>query len=80
MELSYVDGRTKCINGVKYLPVRHDLFVRTVNATGIKTKDSKVTVCAFSTLITKKIDSVKIGPTDEQTMQEILKIFAELKT
>ena len=41
-------------NGVKYLLVRQGLFDRTVNARGMKTKDSQETVKAFSSMITKK--------------------------
>ena len=41
-------------NGVKYLLVCQDLFDRTVNAKGMKTKDSHETVKAFSSMITKK--------------------------
>ena len=41
MDLAYVDKQAKDNNGVKYLLVRQDLFYRTVDAKGIKTKDSK---------------------------------------
>ena len=41
-------------NGVEYLVVRQDLFDRTVNARGMKTKDSQETVKAFSSMTTKK--------------------------
>ena len=54
MDLAYVDKLAKENNGVKYLLVRQDLFDRTVNATGMKTKDSQETVKAFSSMITKK--------------------------
>ena len=40
--------------GVKYLLVRQDLFDRTVDAKGRKTRDSKKTVKTFSKMITKK--------------------------
>ena len=53
MDLAYVTKLTNDNNGVQYLLVRQDLFERTVDAKGMKTKDSKETVCAFSTLITK---------------------------
>ena len=39
MNLAYVDKLAKEINGVKYLLVRQDLFDRTVNAKGMKTRD-----------------------------------------
>ena len=54
MDLAYVDKLAKDNNGVKYLVVRQDLFDRTVDAKGMKTKDSKETVKTFSKIITKK--------------------------
>ena len=54
MDLAYLDKVAKENNGVKYLVVRQDLFHRTVDAKGMKTKDSKETVRAFLTMITKK--------------------------
>ena len=47
-------------NGVKYLLDRQDLFDRTVNAKGMKTKDSQEIVKAFSSMITKKNRTKKI--------------------
>ena len=54
MDLAYVDKLAKENNGVKCLLVRQDLFDRTVNAKGMKTKDSQETVKAFSSMITKR--------------------------
>ena len=54
MDLAFVDRLAKENNGVKYLLVRQDLFDRTVDAKGMKTKDSQETVRAFLTMITKK--------------------------
>ena len=54
MDLAYVDKLAKDNNGVKYLLVRQDLFDRTVDAKGMKSKDSKETVRAFLSMITKK--------------------------
>ena len=54
MDPAYVDKSAKENNGVKYLQVRQDLFDRTVNAKGMKTKDSQETVKAFSSMITKR--------------------------
>ena len=54
MDLGYVDKLAKEKNGVKYLLVRQDLFDRTVNAKGMKTKESQETVKAFSSLIKKR--------------------------
>ena len=59
MDLAYVDKLAKDNNGVKYLLVRQDLFDRTVDAKGMKTKDSKETVRAFLTMITKKESTQK---------------------
>ena len=53
MDLAYVDKLAKENNGVKYLLVRPDLFDRTVNAKGMKTKDSHETVKTFSYMVTK---------------------------
>ena len=54
MDLAYVDKLAKENNSVKYLLVRQDLFDRTINAKGMKTKDSQETVTAFSSMITKR--------------------------
>ena len=54
MHLAYVDKLAKNNNGQGYLLVRQDLFDRTVDSNGMKTKDSKETVRAFLTKITKK--------------------------
>ena len=54
MDLTYVDKLAKETNGVKYLLVRQDLFDRTVNAKGMKTKDSQETVKTFPSMITKR--------------------------
>ena len=59
-DLAYVDKLAKDNNGVNYLLVRQDLFDRTVDAKGMKTKDSKETVHAFLTMITKKNRPKKI--------------------
>ena len=53
MDLAYVDILAKENNGVKNFLVRQDLFDRTVNAKGMK-KDSRKTVKAFSSMITKR--------------------------
>ena len=47
MDLAYVDKLAKGNNGVKYLLVRQDLFDRTVDAKGMKTKASKGTSRSF---------------------------------
>ena len=60
MDLAYVDKLSKEYNGVKYLLVRQDVFDRTVNAKGMKTKDSQETVKAFSSMITERNRPKKI--------------------
>ena len=60
MDLAYVDKLAKENSGVKYILVRQDLFDRTVNAKGMKTKDSQETVKGFSSMITKKNRPKKI--------------------
>ena len=52
--MAYVDKLAKDDNDAKYLPVRQDLFDKTVDAKGMRTKDSKETVRALSIMITKK--------------------------
>ena len=54
MDLAKVDKLAKDNIGVKYLLVRQDLFDRTVDAKGTKTKDSNETVKTFSKMISKK--------------------------
>ena len=60
MDLAYVDKLAKENNGAKYLLVPQDFFDRTVNAKGMKTKDSQETVKAFSSMITKRNRPKKI--------------------
>ena len=79
MDLAYVDKLAKDNKGVTYLLVRQDLFDRTVDAKGMKTKDSKETVRAFCSLITKKNRPKKTGSTREQNLLESLKNYAKLK-
>ena len=79
MDLAYVDKLAKSNKGVKYLLVRQDLFDRTVDAKVRKTKDSKETVRAILTIITKKNRPKKIRLTEEQNLLESLKKYAKLK-
>ena len=59
-DLAYVDKLAKGNNDVKYLLVRQDLFDRTVNAKGMKTKDPQETVKPFSSMVTKRNRPKKI--------------------
>ena len=70
MELVYVDKLTKNSNGVKYLLVAQDLFDRTVDANGTKTKDSKERVRAFLTKNTKSNRPNKIWVSKEAEFAE----------
>ena len=78
LDLAYVDKLAKENNGVKYLLVSQELFDRTVNAKGMKTKDSQETVKAFSSMITKGIDQKRFGLTRGQSLLERLKGFVLL--
>ena len=60
-----VDKLAKNNNGVIYLLVRQSLFDRTVNAKGMKTKDSQETVRALLSMITKRNVPKKLGLTRE---------------
>ena len=53
MDLANVDKLAKENNVLNYLLIRQDLFHRSVNAKGMKTKDSQETVKASSSMITK---------------------------
>ena len=76
MDIAYVDKLAKENNGVKYLLVRQDLFDRTVNAKGMKTKDSQETVKAFSSINSIRNRPKKFGLTREPNLLEHLKGFA----
>ena len=79
MDLAYVDKLPNDKNGVKYLLVRQDLFDRSVDAKAMQTKDSKETVRAFLTVITKKVGPQEFGLIREPNLLESLKNHAKLK-
>ena len=54
MGLAFVDKLARDNNRVEYLIVRQGMFDRTMDARGMKTKDSKETLKAFSKKITKR--------------------------
>ena len=60
MDWAYADKLAEDNNGVKYLLFRQNLFDRTVDAKGMKTKGSKKRVLAVLTRITKKNQPKKI--------------------
>ena len=61
--------------GVKFVLVGQDLFDRTVNAKGMKTKDSQETVKAFSSMITKRNRPKRFALTRGPNLLERLKCF-----
>ena len=79
MNLAYVDKLAKDNNGVKYLLVRRDLFDRTVDAKGMKTKDSKETHKTFSKMITKRNRPKKSWVDQGQILLESSRNLAALK-
>ena len=66
-------------NGVKYLLLSQDLFDRTGDAKGMKTKDSKKTVKTFSKRSIKKNRPKKICVDQGQNLLESSRNFAALK-
>ena len=75
MDFAYVGKLAKENNCVKYLLDRKDLFDRTVNAKGMKTKDSQETVKTFSSMITKKNDRKRFGLKKKTEFAETFKKF-----
>ena len=73
MDLAVVDKLAEENNNVKFLLIRQDLFDRTVDSKGMKTKDSQETARSFSTMITKRIVPRKFGLTWGQSLLESLK-------
>ena len=61
MNLAYVLKLAKDNNGVKYPLVPQDLFDRSVDEKGMKTKESKETIRAFLTMIKKKNRPKKVA-------------------
>ena len=60
MGLAFIDKLAKDNNGVKDLLIRQDMFDRTVDAEGMKTKNSKETVYIFFQSHCKKESTKKI--------------------
>ena len=79
MDLAYVDKLAKHNNDVKYHLVRQDLFDRTVDAKGMKSKVSKETLRGILTMFTKKNRPKQIDLTSGQNSLESLIIYAKLK-
>ena len=79
MDLAYVDKLAKDNNGVKCLLFRQYLFDRTVDAKRLKTKDSKETVHALLTMITKTNQPKKIWVDKGTEFAGGFKNYAKLK-
>ena len=78
VELACVEKLAKENTGVKRLLVKKDMFDRTVDAKGMKTKDSKEAVPAILTMVTKKNRPMKIWVAKGKTLPESSKHFAHL--
>ena len=57
MDPAYLEKQAKNNNGVTSTLIRQNLCDRTVDAKGIKTKDSNETVREFLTMITKTMQN-----------------------
>ena len=75
MDLANVDKSAKENNGIMYFLVGQDLFDRTVNAKGMKTKDFQETVKAFWSMITMKNRPKKIWVDTETEFAGAFKKF-----
>ena len=78
MDQTYFDNLTKDSIGSNYLLVCQGLLDRTVEAKGMRIKDSKEMVRAFSTMFTELNLSTKLGLTWEQILLESLQNQAKL--
>ena len=54
MELAYVDKLSKADRGIRYLLVHQDVFEKTIDNIGLKTKASNEVLRAFAQMITKQ--------------------------
>ena len=61
MDLAFVDKLSNDNNGVKYLLVRQDIFVRTVGCKRRKSKRFQKAVCAFLTMNKKESTHKNLG-------------------
>ena len=79
MDPAYVDRLTNDNKGEKYRLGRQDRFDRTVDAKGMKTEDSKETVRAILTMITKKNQPIKNWVDKGKELAGEFKNYAKLK-
>ena len=54
MDLAYVDKLAKNNRGIKHLLVRQDVFDKTIDVRGLKTKDANEALTVFAQMITKR--------------------------
>ena len=79
MDLAYVDKLANDNRGIKYFLVRQDVFDKTIDVRGLKTKDSKEALRAFTQMITKRKRPQRFGLTREKNLLVNLKSFATEK-
>ena len=70
MDSAYADKLAKIIKGVMYSLVRKDWHHRTVDAKGMKTKDSKEIVRAFPNMIKNSTQEI-LGPERIRTCSRV---------
>ena len=75
MDLAYVDKQAKDNRGIKYLLVHQDVFDKTIDVRGMKTKDSKETLRAFAQIITKRKRPQKVWVGKEKKFAGKVKKF-----
>ena len=67
MDLAYVDKLTKDNDGVKFLLLRQDLLIRTVDAKENKTKTQKKQSRKFQKRLPKRRKQKKLGRSEDRT-------------
>ena len=73
MDFAYNEKLAENDKSVKSFLVRQDLFERTADAKGLKTKDSKETIRAFWRWLQKRIEPRTFGSRGESNLLESLK-------
>ena len=76
MDLAYVDKLAKDNRGIMYLLVRQDVFDRTIDVRGLKTKDSKEALRPIAQMITERKRPQKIWVDKGKNLLVNLKSFA----
>ena len=75
MDLAYVDKLAKNNRGIKYLLVRQDVFDKTIDVRGLRTKDSQEALRDFEQMITKRKSPQKISVDKENELPGEIKDF-----